>query len=285
MRAAPRRGGASGRTAARAWLGAAVVATAAATLGACVAARSAGGARGQAAVGASAFARGADAYGRGDLAAARAAFDEAAARAPRAPDAWANAGTAAWAQADTLGAAVAWQRALRLEPAARDLRARLALLPAAQDGWVAGVPPVDPNWPGTVAATLAAAVGLLAVGAALPVRRAAARSAGAGARAAWPWAWGAALALGGAGASLARHADPSDRAIVTRAGSLRAEPALTADPGPPVDPTDVVRLAERTGPWVRVALDGGREGWIEAARLAPLALPAPAPAEARARGR
>ena|GEM_PF-531304 len=285
LHAWPGRGGSSGRTAARAWLGAAVVGTAVATLGACVAARSPSGARGQADVGASAFARGADAYGRGDLAAARAAFDEAAARAPRAPDAWANAGTAAWAQADTLGAAVAWQRALRLEPAARDLRARLALLPAAQDGWVAGVPPVDPNWPGTVAAILATAVALLAVGAAVPVRRAAARSAGAGARAAWPWAWGAALALGGAGAGLARHADPSDRAIVTRAGALRTEPALTAEAGPPVDPTDVVRLLGRAGPWVRVALDGGRDGWIEAARLAPLAFPAPAPAEASARGR
>jgi hypothetical protein len=191
----------------------------------------------------------------------------------------------AWAQADTLGAAAAWQRALRLEPAARDVRGRLALLPAAQDGWVAGVPPIDPNWPATTAAVLAVAGALLALGATVPVRRSAARSAGARARAAWPWVWGAALALGGAGAGLARHADPSDRAIVTRGGSLRTEPALTAEPGPPVDPTDVARLMERHGPWVRVALDGRREGWIEAARLAPLALPAPAVGEASARGR
>jgi hypothetical protein len=39
----------------------------------------------------------------------------------------------------------------------------------------------------------------------------------------------------------------------------------------------------RHGTWARVALDGHRDGWIEAGRLVPLELPPPAPAPAGGR--
>jgi hypothetical protein len=211
------------------------------------------------------FARGVEAYARGDVAAARAAFVGAAALEPAAPDGWANAGTAAWAAADTAAAAIAWQRALRLEPTARDMRDRLALLPAAQDGWIAGVVPVDPDW-------LAGAAGLLAVAAGALALRAAMHPLGSGR--AWLWLWGAALGTGAMGAGLVAHVDPARRAVVVAGGPLRTEPSLVAEPGPPADRSDVARVAGRQGSWTRVALDGGRDGWIENDRLAPLDAPA-----------
>jgi tetratricopeptide (TPR) repeat protein len=246
-------------SAVRGWLVAAAASATAAALGACALSPAAGAAADAAAA---AFARGTAAYARGDVRAARAAFLDAAGRAPAAPDAWANAGTAAWAAADTLGAAVAWQRALRLEPTARDMRERLALLPAAQDGWIAGVPPVDPDW--LAAAALAAA----AVAGALALRGAVARRPRPAAG--WVWGWGAALGVAGAGGALAAHVAPAGLAVVVTAGPLRTEPALAAEPGQPADPTDVARVTARQGTWSRVALDGRRDGWIESARLAPL---------------
>jgi tetratricopeptide (TPR) repeat protein len=224
---------------------------------------------------AAAFARGTAAYGRGDVRAARAAFLAAAAHAPAAPDAWANAGTAAWAAGDTVGAAVGWQRALRLEPTARDVRDRLALLPAAQDGWAAAVVPLHPNWPAYVALALALAAGAFALRGSLrgrPLRGAS-----------WPALWAAGLTAAAAGYALVRHADPAGRAVVAGSGPLRAEPSLIAEAAAPADPTDVARVIVGRGTWTRVALDGGREGWIESSRLVSLAFPAPA-APAGSRG-
>ena len=59
---------------------------------------------------------------------AREAFIVAATTEPRAPDAWANLGTASWAAADTARSVAAWQRALRLEPLASDVRDRVELV-------------------------------------------------------------------------------------------------------------------------------------------------------------
>jgi tetratricopeptide (TPR) repeat protein len=74
------------------------------------------------------FTRGLDAAGRGEWGIAARAFRDAAAAAPRSPDAWTNAGTAAWVAGDTVQAAAAWHRAIRLAPRADDVRARRALL-------------------------------------------------------------------------------------------------------------------------------------------------------------
>ncbi len=268
------RGGQRSYPTLRGWLVTVAAAGVSAGLVACAVAparRAAGGDAGADAA-AEAFARGTSAYARGDARAARAAFLDAAALAPTAPDAWANAGTAAWASTDTLGAAVAWQRALRLEPTARDVRERLALLPAAQDGWIAGVPPVDPDWLAWVALALAAGAGAVAVRAAIAGSRARPSAAHRG----WAWTWGAAVGVAAAGAALAAHVDAARLAVVVAGGPLRTEPALAADPGQPADRTDVARVLARQGTWSRVALDGARDGWIESARLVPLDLASPA---------
>ena len=72
---------------------------------------------------------------------------------PRAADAWANLGTAAFAAATPALAVAGWQRALRLEPLAVDVRERLDLVapaPASSPGAVPPVPPL-PLDPGRVA--------------------------------------------------------------------------------------------------------------------------------------
>ena len=71
------------------------------------------------------FGDGVRAYQSRDYASAQRVFGALARQEPRAPDAWANFGTASWAARDTARAVVGWQRALRLEPLAGDVRARL----------------------------------------------------------------------------------------------------------------------------------------------------------------
>ncbi len=85
------------------------------------------------------------AYDQGEFARAASAFRALAALSPRHADAWANAGTAAWAASDTANAVLAWQRALRLEPNALDLRTRLAALGGNALSGVASVPTLSPN--------------------------------------------------------------------------------------------------------------------------------------------
>ncbi|HYD51565.1 MAG TPA: BatD family protein, partial [Gemmatimonadaceae bacterium] len=70
-------------------------------------------------------------------------FATIANRVPDAPDAWANLGTAAWAAGDTAIAVVGWQRALRLEPLADDVRERLDLLGGSELSSLGFVPPLS----------------------------------------------------------------------------------------------------------------------------------------------
>jgi len=85
------------------------------------------------------------AYDQGDFATAASTFRALASASPRNADAWANAGTAAWAASDTAYAVLAWQRALRLEPRALDLRTRLSALGSNVLTGVASVPAVSVN--------------------------------------------------------------------------------------------------------------------------------------------
>src|SRR5690348_5781274 len=71
------------------------------------------------------FARGVQAYQSRDFGAAERVFADITARVPRAADAWANFGTAAYSAGDTAGAALGWQRALRIEPLARSEERRV----------------------------------------------------------------------------------------------------------------------------------------------------------------
>jgi tetratricopeptide (TPR) repeat protein len=212
------------------------------------------------------FARGVDAYAHGRFAAATSDFATLAAHEPRAPDAWANMGTAAYSAGDTARALIGWQRALRLEPLAADVRDRLDLLaPTAPSslGFVPAVPPLP-------LATFAAILWVIAwLSLAWQARK----------RGATPprlrltmpvITMAAALSFGAATFLLDRRINATDLAVVAHDAPLHVLPALASDRGSTLRTGDITRILEAQGAWARVTADGGREGWMDASALAPM---------------
>jgi tetratricopeptide (TPR) repeat protein len=199
-----------------------------------------------------AFTRGVDAYEMGQFPLATRSFAEAARLDPRAPDAWANLGTAAWVSSDTARAVEGWQRALRLEPSASDVRERLALTPAARAGLRYAVPPLPPD-----AVLLGAALLWTLAWAALAYRGWLRRSAGA----ALP-AMGLALVALAAVEPLDRWIAATDLVVVSGQAVPRVQPLLAADAGIRFRTGELARVTRRSGVWMRVESASGRGGWI-----------------------
>ncbi|MCC7194922.1 MAG: BatD family protein [Gemmatimonadaceae bacterium] len=209
-----------------------------------------------------AFARGATAYAGGDFLRAVRYFADAARAQPRSVAAWANMGTAAMLAGDTASAVVGWQRALRLAPLNDGLRAQLARVRAPQDSGPARVFPV-PEWAATSLALL-----LWAGGWGLVARQAWRR------KPAWRLALLTAVAGGAALAAAARvESNLAGRnvAVITAPAPLRSLPALGAEAEATPLLGEVAEVLARDGVWVRVRLQGGREGWIPAERVTSLA--------------
>jgi Flp pilus assembly protein TadD len=208
-----------------------------------------------------AFTEGRTAYVGKDFMRARDAFLRAAQAAPRDPATWANLGTAGWQARDTAAAVLGWQRALRLDPTDDALRQRLARVRAPQLRGAARVWPVPPI------PVAAVALGLWLLG--------------------WAWAWRLAkdgrriritalvlvpsVALAAVAWRLEFELAARDLVVISVPTSLRALPALGADPGAMPIAGEVGRVLERRGVWYRLELDGGREGWYPAERTWPLA--------------
>ncbi len=207
------------------------------------------------------FARARVAYEGGTYAPAAHLFLDVTRLQSRLPDAWANAGTAAWMAADTALAVQGWQRALRLAPLDRELRDRLSRARAVQDRGLARVPAV----PVQLAPLLLLLV--WGVGWTLLARRAWHRRPLA-LRAAWLTVSCAAILLGAAWLDEIQRG--THVAVVVRPEPLRVLPALGADLGPAPLTGEVARILRRQGAWVQVRLDGEREGWIAAELLLPL---------------
>ena len=207
-----------------------------------------------------AFSEGQTAYTGRDYLRARDAFRRATRTAPRDVAAWANLGTAAWLAADTATAVLGWQRALRLDPLARDLRPRLERVRAPQSRGVAYV------WPVPVIPLTAVALGAWLAGWILVARRARRRRVGA--------LW-VAIVPGALLASLAfvqeSRLRAQDLVVIAAAAPLRSLPALGADHGAVPLVGEVVRVRERRGAWLRLELEAGRAGWYPAERTYPLA--------------
>jgi hypothetical protein len=205
------------------------------------------------------FDRGVAAYQRHEFAVARDAFARSLVMEPRSPDAWANLGTAAWAGADSARSVAGWQRALRMEPLAGDMRARAELVHATPIGSAGYVVPLPPAWLFDVAALMwCIAWGVSAVRTA---RRAPADR------------WSVTtLSIVAAGLvitafALADRTSGRQLAVVRRTMSLSTEPALGGDLGPTAIVGEVVRVNGRQGAWSRIVLDDGREGWVDSSRL------------------
>ena len=206
-----------------------------------------------------AFARGVEAYGQQRFASAQRQFAHAAEREPRAAAAWANLGTAAWAANDTATAVLGWQRALRLDPMADDVRDRLALTPGLAAGTVADVPAIPPSASVLLAAACWVLAWAIAAGAAW--RRTATLR---------PWAWGvgALAAVAAAGAWRAADAARAERVVVIRESStLRTVPALGGDPVAAAHTGEVGEVTGEQGAWARIRMAENREGWVGAEQV------------------
>ena len=209
-----------------------------------------------------AFHDGVLAYDRSDWSAAQHLFGRVAARTPRAVDAWANLGTAAWAANDTAHAMLGWQRALRLDPLDTELRDRIALVQSPSVSAPGYVPPVPVD--AAAAAALALWVGAWLL-LALPANRRPAR-----ARALFAAATAVAIA------SLAVTAELNDRSGMRGLVALRGSRELLDAPDPTASAAatasagEIGALGAREGAWVRISLDDARAGWLPAAAVVPL---------------
>ncbi|HTE47021.1 MAG TPA: hypothetical protein VK636_17370 [Gemmatimonadaceae bacterium] len=206
-----------------------------------------------------AFDEGVAAYEKHNFVAARESFIAAVTAEPRAPDAWADLGTASWASADTARSVAAWQRALRIEPLADDVRERAELVHALP--WTAAgyVPPLPASWIFDIAAALwflawARATHHAARGETIGGRSVATLAVLAGL-----------VALGGF--ALADKESGRRVAVIRRTSSLSDDPGLGGERGATAIVGEVVRVTGRQGAWTRIALDDGRDGWVENAAI------------------
>ena len=209
------------------------------------------------------FARGVDAYAHARFKVAAAEFAAIANAAPRDADAWANLGTSAWEASDTAHASLGWQRALRLEPTADDVRERLEQVAPASGRGPAAVPTVPPL-PLAVIAALLWLLGWGALAAGLRAGRG-----GRTARVALPLL-AVAIALGGSAAALDQRLAARDLAVIGSDAPLRLAPALSAEHGSTLRTGEVTQVLGREGGWARVLADGDRDGWMDASLLLPL---------------
>ncbi len=209
-----------------------------------------------------AYEDGVRAYARSDFAAAERLFARAASHAPRAPDAWASYGTAAWAAKDTAAAARGWQRALRLDPLDDESRTRLAALQTPTISAPAYVPPLPVNalaWGGLL-------LWLVAWSAlAIPIERrpAAARVMAGGTMAM------SLLALAGA-LALRDRLDASSLGVLRVTRQLHESPASISPVVAGAAAGETGALGPREGLWIRLALDGSRAGWLPLSDVLPL---------------
>jgi hypothetical protein len=210
------------------------------------------------------FKQGVEAYDHAAFTTSQRLFGRVAARAPRAVDAWANLGTAAWSRGDSAAAVRGWQRALRLDPLDAESRERLEFI----------APPLI-RAPGYVAPLPVNLVALAAV-------------------ACWVCAWsllavpparrpGFGRAFAGGAASIAivlllAALEITDRLESHGLAVLRGSRPLLEAPGSSVALAsgtigETGRLGAREGAWVRIALDGDRSGWVPVATVLPLDAP------------
>jgi hypothetical protein len=156
----------------------------------------------------------------------------------------------------------AWQRALRLEPLASDVRERVELAHALTWTSAGYVPPFPASW----LFNIAAAIWCLAWGMAgyhastrLTFNRRSLTT-----------ACVSALLIAIAGFALSDRLSGRRLGVMRTTASLRSDPELGGERGATAIIGEVVRVTGRQGAWTRVVLDDGRDGWLESSSLVSL---------------
>lgn len=208
------------------------------------------------------FGDGVRAYQRGQFALAERRFIRVTTLAPRAVDAWANLGAAAWEGADTAQAARAWHHALRLDPLDDESRERLGTLQPLGPRSAAYVAPLSVDAVAVVVLlSWVAAWALLA----LPGSRRP--------RAARPIAGGAiAVSLVGLVLLLEIESriEARDLAVLVHGRTLLETPASESRSLAAAAAGEAGQLGARDGGWVYLTVDAGRAGWVPASALMPI---------------
>ena len=208
------------------------------------------------------FDDGVRAYQRGQFGVAERRFLRVTTLVPRAVDAWANLGTAAWEGADTAQAARAWHHALRLDPLDAESRERLAALQPLGPRSTAYVAPLSIDAVASVvlASWLAAWLLLALPGSVRP-------------RAARPIAGGAiAVALVGLAVlfEIESRVEARDLAVLVHGRTLLETPASESRSLAVAAAGEAGRLGARESGWVHFTVDAGRAGWVPASALMPI---------------
>lgn len=209
------------------------------------------------------FAAGVVAWDSGRVEEAREQFRALAETAPRAADAWANLGTTSWTLGDTAASVVGWQRALRLEPMASDVRDRLRATPSFRDGMLGDIPAIPVNLLSLVAGLLWI-VGWLV----LARERRPAGPASPGLR--------TLLAAGLAGLialAAAERLSGRRQVVLLATERLRTAPAVGAETGVGFVAGETAQLVATRGIWERIRFNDNRDGWVERRVLESLDLP------------
>ena len=202
------------------------------------------------------------AYQRGQFGVAERRFLRVTTLVPRAVDAWANLGTAAWEGADTAQAARAWHHALRLDPLDDESRERLAVLQPLGPRSAAYVAPLSIDAVASVvlASWLAAWLLLALPGSVRP-------------RAARPIAGGAiAVSLVGLAVlfEIESRVEARDLAVLVHGRTLLETPASESRSLAVAAAGEAGRLGARESGWVHLTVDAGRAGWVPANALMPI---------------
>ncbi len=208
------------------------------------------------------FDRGVKFYEQGFFDASMREFNDIVRRTPRAADAWANLGTAAWEANDTATAAIGWQRALRLEPLAEDVRGRLEQTPGFSSGMFGDVPPI-PIGGGAILGALLWCTGWGMLAYSIRAKRVALHRPSVTAIV-------AAIVVGVGAVAIDEEISGRRRVVVVTPDALRASPALAADRAGEVLAGESARESGVQGIWTRLKLSDGRSGWIETRRIASL---------------
>lgn len=212
-----------------------------------------------------AFTQGVESYDRAAFPASERLFARVASRVPRAVDAWANLGAAAWARGDTVAAIRGWQRALRLDPMDSETRDRLDAAQPPQIRSAAYVAPLSID----VLALSGLGCWILAwLVLAIPPRR---RPQSARALCGGAICVGVVL-LGGA-LEVGERLDPRGLAVMRASRLLLVAPNSSSGPASAAL-GETGRLGPREGTWVRIELDAARAGWVPAESVLPLDAPA-----------